>query len=405
MLKGKTILLGVTGGIAAYKSVEIVSRLRKEGAQVDVVMTKAATEFVSPLTFRSLSLRPVYTDMFAEPKSWNVEHIALAERADYVLVAPATANIIAKMALGLADDFLSTVLLAVRKPILVAPAMNQAMYHHPATQQNLKTLRERGVHIIGPARGFQACGSEGEGRMSEPAEILAKLMALISAKQVLQGQKVLVTAGGTREPIDPVRYIGNFSSGKMGYAIASAFAEAGADVTLVSAPTALQPPVGVKVINVLTAEDMYREVLKLYKDQDIVIKAAAVADYRPQICKEQKIKKSGENLVLELVPNPDILAALGEQKEHQFLVGFAAETENILHNGLEKMRKKKANMLVVNDVTKPGAGFGTDTNIVSFLFEDGTRKDLPRMSKLEIARELVKEIAALKKEKDTKKKE
>jgi phosphopantothenoylcysteine decarboxylase/phosphopantothenate--cysteine ligase len=397
MLSGKTILLGVTGGIAAYKSVEIVSRLRKSGAQVDIVMTKAAAEFVSPLTFRSLSLRPVYTEMFAEPKSWNVEHIALAEKADLALVAPATANIIAKMALGIADDFLSTVLLAVRKPIIVAPAMNHAMYHHPATQQNLETLQKRGVHVIGPARGFQACGTEGDGRMSEPGEIIAELEALLSTKRVMQGQKVLVTAGGTREPLDPVRYIGNFSSGKMGYAIAQAFAEAGAEVTLVSAPADLSVPAGVKIVKVLTAEDMYREVLQLFPDQDIVVKAAAVADYRPQVRQEQKIKKKGENLILELVPNPDILAALGEKKEHQFLVGFAAETENILHNGLEKMRKKKTNMLVVNDITKPGAGFGTETNIVSFLFDDGTRKDLPKMTKLDIARELVKEIAALQK--------
>ncbi|MGI6450381.1 MAG: bifunctional phosphopantothenoylcysteine decarboxylase/phosphopantothenate--cysteine ligase CoaBC [Desulfitobacteriia bacterium] len=397
MLSGKTILLGVTGGIAAYKSVEIVSRLRKSGAQVDIVMTKAAAEFVSPLTFRSLSLRPVYTEMFAEPKSWDVEHIALAEKADLALVAPATANIIAKMALGIADDFLSTVLLAVRKPIIVAPAMNHAMYHHPATQQNLETLQKRGVQVIGPARGFQACGTEGDGRMSEPGEIIAELEALLSTKRVMQGQKVLVTAGGTREPLDPVRYIGNFSSGKMGYAIAQAFAEAGAEVTLVSAPADLSVPAGVKIVKVLTAEDMYREVLQLFPDQDIVVKAAAVADYRPQVRQEQKIKKKGENLILELVPNPDILAALGEKKEHQFLVGFAAETENILHNGLEKMRKKKTNMLVVNDITKPGAGFGTETNIVSFLFDDGTRKDLPKMTKLDIARELVKEIAALQK--------
>lgn len=397
MLSGKTILLGVTGGIAAYKSVEIVSRLRKSGAQVDIVMTKAAAEFVSPLTFRSLSLRPVYTEMFAEPKSWDVEHIALAEKADLALVAPATANIIAKMALGIADDFLSTVLLAVRKPIIVAPAMNHAMYHHPATQQNLETLQKRGVQVIGPARGFQACGTEGDGRMSEPGEIIAELEALLSTKRVMQGQKVLVTAGGTREPLDPVRYIGNFSSGKMGYAIAQAFAEAGAEVILVSAPADLSVPAGVKIVKVLTAEDMYREVLQLFPDQDIVVKAAAVADYRPQVRQEQKIKKKGENLILELVPNPDILAALGERKEHQFLVGFAAETENILHNGLEKMRRKKTNMLVVNDITKPGAGFGTETNIVSFLFDDGTRKDLPKMTKLDIARELVKEIAALQK--------
>ncbi|NLI90713.1 MAG: bifunctional phosphopantothenoylcysteine decarboxylase/phosphopantothenate--cysteine ligase CoaBC [Peptococcaceae bacterium] len=397
MLKGKRILLGVSGGIAAYKSVEIVSRLRKQGAEVDVVMTKSATEFVSPLTFRSISARPVYTNMFEEPKSWNIEHISLAEQADLVIVAPATANILAKMALGIADDFLSTVLLAVRVPIYVAPAMNHAMYHHPATQRNLETLRERGISFIGPANGFQACGTEGDGRMCEPIEIVTELTRFFSEKQFLKGQKVLVTAGGTREPLDPVRYIGNFSSGKMGYAVARAFVEAGAAVTLVSAPADLPVPQGVKMIRVITAEDMYREVLSVYQEQDIVVKAAAVADYRPAVFAGQKIKKKGENLTLELTPNPDILLALGQKKEHQFLVGFAAETQHAVENGSEKLRKKNADMLVVNDVTAPGAGFGTDTNIVSFLFPDGSRKDLPQMNKIEVARELVKEIALLKK--------
>ncbi len=395
MLEGKRILLGVTGGIAAYKSVEIVSRLRKSGAEVDVVMTDSATEFVSPLTFRSISARPVYTKMFTEPKTWDIEHISLAQRADAVLVAPATANILAKMALGIADDFLSTVLLAVNAPILLAPAMNHAMYHHPATQKNLEILKGRRVHFIGPDQGFQACGTEGDGRMSEPAEIIAYLEGLFENKGIMKGQKVLVTAGGTREPLDPVRYIGNFSSGKMGYAVAQAFAEAGAQVTLVSAPADLSVPTGVKVLRVITAEDMYREVLKIYEEQDIVIKAAAVADYRPAILNKQKMKKKGESLILELVPNPDILAALGKGKRHQFLVGFAAETENILKNGLGKMKKKNTDMLVVNDVTASGAGFGTDTNIVSFLFKDGKRKDLPIMSKHQIARQMVQEIAIL----------
>lgn len=396
MLKGKRILLGITGGIAAYKAVEIVSRLRKIGSEVDVVMTEAATKFVAPLTFRSISARPVYTDMFAEPKTWNIEHISLAERADAVIVAPATANMIAKMALGIADDFLSTVLLAVRAPIFVAPAMNHRMYHHPATQKNLELLRSREIRIIGPGCGFQACGTEGDGRMSEPAEIVSELENFFGNQEILKGQKVLVTAGGTREALDPVRYIGNFSSGKMGYAVARAFAEAGAEVTLVSAPADLPVPSNVRIIRVNSAEEMYREVMGSFKEQDIVVKAAAVADYRPALYKEQKMKKKGENLILELVPNPDILAALGEKKEeHQFLVGFAAETQNVLENGLEKMRKKKTNMLVVNDVTARGAGFGTDTNIVSFLFEDGRRMDLPKMSKLEVARRLVQEIAAL----------
>lgn len=397
MLKGKRILLGVTGGIAAYKSVEIVSRLRKLGAEVNVVMTESAAEFVAPLTFRSISARPVYTDMFGEPKTWNIEHIALAEQADVVLVAPATANMLAKMAIGLADDFLSTVLLAVRVPIFVAPAMNHAMYHHPATQKNLETLKGRGTCIIGPANGFQACGTEGDGRMSEPAEIVSALEHFFLNERIMEGKRVLVTAGGTREPLDPVRYIGNFSSGKMGYALAQAFSEAGAQVTLVSAPTDLPAPAGAKLVKVVSAEDMYQAVLDVYEEQDIVVKAAAVADYRPANCQEQKIKKDGQGLHLELIPNPDILLALGEKKKHQFLVGFAAETQNILENGLGKMKKKNTDMLVVNDVTASGAGFGTDTNIVSFLFRDGRRIDLPMMTKLEVARRLVKEISTLKK--------
>ncbi len=397
MLEGKRILIGVSGGIAAYKSVEIVSRLRKLGAEVNVVMTEAAAEFVTPLTFRSISARPVYTQMFEEPKVWNIEHISLAEQTDIALVAPATANILAKMAIGIADDFLSTVLLALRVPIFAAPAMNHAMFHHPATQKNLEILRERGVRLIGPARGFQACGTEGDGRMCEPIEIIGELEKyLIDTQLLMKGRKVLVTAGGTREPFDPVRYIGNFSSGKMGYAVAQAFAEAGAEVTLVSAPADLKVPAGVNIIRVISAEEMYQAVLDRYSDQDIIVKAAAVADYRPSVVKDQKMKKKGENLTLELIPNPDILAKLGEIKHHQFLVGFAAETEDIVRNGMEKLRRKNADMLVVNDVTAEGAGFGTDTNVVSFLFKDGRQIDLAKMSKLEVARELVKEIAALK---------
>ncbi len=397
MLEGKRILLGVTGGIAAYKSVEIVSRLRKKGAEVYVVMTKSATEFVTPITFRSISANPVYTSMFDEPKTWNIEHISLAEQVDVALVAPATANILAKMATGIADDFLSTVLLAVKSPIFVAPAMNDAMYHHPATQKNLGTLQERDIRFIGPTKGFQACGTEGDGRMSEPLDIVEELENYFTQHKTreMSGKKVLVTAGGTREPLDPVRYIGNFSSGKMGYAIAQAFAEVGAQVTLVSAPSEIAVPSGVEVVQISTAEEMYSEVLQRFPEQDIVVKAAAVADYRPVVRETQKMKKSGQRLQLELVPNPDILTTLGQKKQHQFIVGFAAETQNPLDNGLEKMKRKNSDMLVVNDVTLPGAGFGTDTNIVSFLFANGSRRDLPKMSKLEIARQLVKEIANL----------
>lgn len=395
MLSGKRILLGVTGGIAAYKAVDIASRLRKQHAEVYVVMTEAAAKFVTPLTFRSISANPVYTDMFAEPKVWNVEHIALAEKADAVLVAPATANIMAKMVAGIADDFLSTVLLAATSPVFVAPAMNHAMYHHVATQNNLNILKDRGINIIGPASGFQACGTDGDGRMTEPADIVETLALFFRNQGMMKGQKVLVTAGGTRELLDPVRYIGNLSSGKMGYAIAQAFADAGAEVTLISTPVELPVPRGVQRVNVVSARDMYNETIERFAAHDIIIKSAAVADYRPAAFNEHKIKKNGENLVIELVPNPDILAALGERKQHQILVGFAAETQNSIANGFEKLRRKNADMLVVNDVTVPGAGFGTDTNIVSFLLADGTRKDLPLMSKREVAGRLVQEIHAL----------
>ena len=395
MLENKKILVGISGGIAAYKSAEIVSRLRKLGADVYVVMTKAATEFITPLTLRSLSANPVYVEMFEEPKRWNVEHIALAEKADAIIVAPATANIIAKMAMGLADDFLTTVLLATRAPIFVAPAMNNGMYHHVATQANLTTISQRSVRIIGPATGFQACGTAGDGRMTEPAEIVAEIVNYFGYTKLLKGKKALVTAGGTQEPIDPVRYLGNRSSGRMGFAIAQALQEAGADVTLISGPTELDTPAGIQRIPVMTALEMYKAVVDSFSDMDIVIKAAAVADYRPKEQNSQKIKKQGTDLTIELVPNPDILAELGRQKTSQILIGFAAETENLISNAQEKMLRKNVDMLVANDVTKPGAGFGTPTNIVSFLFPDGRRIDLPQMNKLDIGRHLVPEIAAM----------
>ncbi|WP_407307544.1 bifunctional phosphopantothenoylcysteine decarboxylase/phosphopantothenate--cysteine ligase CoaBC [Desulfosporosinus sp. SB140] len=395
MLTGKKILVGVSGGIAAYKAADLVSRLRKMHTEVHVVMTKSATEFIAPLTLRSLSANPVYVDMFEEPKLWNVEHIALAEKADVVVVAPATANLLAKMAMGLADDFLSTVLLATRAPIFVAPAMNHAMYHHPATQRNLKLLQERGIHLIGPDSGFQACGSEGDGRMSQPEEILQTLVRFFVGSSQLKGKKALVTAGGTQEPLDPVRFLGNRSSGRMGYAVAQALQEAGAETVLVSAPTDLPTPEGVTRVSVHTALEMCDEVLSRFSEMDVVVKAAAVADYRPAVQAEQKIKKDGSNRTIELVPNPDILAELGRKKTSQVLIGFAAETENLLANAQEKMLRKNVNLLVANDVTQQGAGFGSPTNIVSFLFPDGRKIDFPQMSKLEVARHLVTEIAHL----------
>lgn len=395
MLRGKKILVGITGGIAAYKSAEVVSRLRKLGAEVHVAMTKGATEFIAPLTLQTLSANPVYVEMFQEPKRWNVEHIALAEYVDAVLVAPATANMLTKMAVGLADDFLSTVLLATRAPLFVAPAMNHAMFHHPATQQNLETLRSRSVRIIGPAAGFQACGTHGDGRMSEPAEIVDELVRFFAAPLLLRGKKALVTAGGTQEPLDPVRYLGNRSSGRMGYAIAQALQEAGAETILVSAPTDLPVPLGVERISVMTAQEMHDAVLAQFPQMDVVVKAAAVADYRPKENASQKIKKQGTSLWVELVPNPDILAELGKIKSKQILVGFAAETEHLIENAQEKMRRKNVDLLVANDVTRPGSGFGSLTNRVSLLFPEGRRIDLPQMNKLEVARHLCQEIAVL----------
>lgn len=395
MLTEKKVLVGITGGIAAYKAAEIVRRLRKLNAQVHVAMTKSATEFITPLTLRSLSSNPVYLDLFDEPKLWNVEHIALAGHVDAVVVAPATANILAKMAIGLADDFLSTVLLATRAPIFVAPAMNHAMYHHPATQANLALLKERGIHVIGPETGFQACGTDGDGRMSEPEEIVESLARFFPGLDWLKGKKALVTAGGTQEPLDPVRYLGNRSSGRMGYAVAQALQEAGAETILVSAPTDLPTPYGVTRISVQTALEMYDAVLSHFPELDVVVKAAAVADYRPATQAEQKIKKDGTDRTLELVMNPDILAELGRKKTSQILIGFAAETENLLANAQQKMQKKNVNLLVANDITKPGAGFGSPTNIVSFLFPDGRRIDFPQLSKLEVARHIVCEIVKL----------
>ncbi|HBP64627.1 MAG TPA: bifunctional phosphopantothenoylcysteine decarboxylase/phosphopantothenate--cysteine ligase CoaBC [Desulfosporosinus sp.] len=395
MLTEKKILVGVTGGIAAYKAAEVVRCLRKLNAQVHVAMTKSATEFITPLTLQSLSSNPVYCDLFDEPKLWNVEHIALAEHVDAVIIAPATANILAKMAMGLADDFLSTVLLATRAPIFVAPAMNHAMYHHPATQVNLALLKERGIQVIGPDTGFQACGTNGDGRMSEPVKIAESLVRFFTGSDWLKGKKALVTAGGTQEPLDPVRYLGNRSSGLMGYAIAEALQEAGAETFLVSAPTDLPTPYGVTRISVRTALEMHDAVLRLFPEMNVVVKAAAVADYRPLVEAVQKIKKTGTSLTLELVPNPDILAELGQKKTSQLLIGFAAETENLMANAQHKMKQKNVNLLVANDITKPGAGFGSPTNIVSFLFPDGRKIDLPQMSKLEVARHLTREIAKL----------
>jgi len=395
MLSGKNVVLGVAGGIAAYKVVEVASRLKKAGASVYVIMTHAAAQFVTPLTFREISGNPVVVDMWDEPGQFNVEHIALATLADIFLIAPATANIIGKIANGIGDDSLTTTVMATKAPVILAPAMNSNMYLNPIVQQNLAKLAGLGYHIIDPAEGLLACGTEGPGRLPEPAEIVAVVEKLLSSAKDLAGKKVLVTAGGTREPLDPVRFIGNHSSGKMGYALAKAAAARGADVVLVSAPTSLALPAGVIVKQVETAAEMRQAVLNEFEGCDIVIKAAAVADYRPSVSSGQKIKKTESTMTLVLEKNPDILAELGTLKSGQFLVGFAAETQAVSANAQEKLIRKNLDMIVANDVTLPGAGFNSDTNIVQLLYRDGRLEELPKMSKEKLAGVILDRISSL----------
>ena len=396
-LAGKNIVLGVTGGIAAYKACELASRLRKAGAQVYGIMTKNACEFVAPLTIETLTNHPVATDTFARPETWEVEHVTLAKRAELFVIAPATANILAKMAGGIADDMLSTTLLATRAPVLAAPAMNTGMWEHPATQENVRVLRERGVHFIGPEGGFLACGDQGAGRMSEPAAIFAAIEGLFASRQDLAGLSVLVTAGPTREMLDPVRYITNRSSGKMGYAIAEAAARRGAKVTLITGPVNLAAPSGVETVPILSTQQLYDEMLARCGQADVIIQAAAPADFTPVQAAEQKIKKqAGQPLMLTLRETPDVAKAVGERKkEGQILVGFAAETQRMLENAEKKLQSKRLDLIVANDVTAPGAGFDTDTNIVTFITRAG-QESLPLMSKRQVADELLNRILMLK---------
>ena len=392
-LTGREIVLGVTGGIAAYKSAEIVSRLRHLGASVHVIMTKNAAEFVTPLTFQTLSANQVVTNTFDAPEYWNVEHVALAKLAEVFVIAPATANILAKMANGIADDMLSTTVLATKAPILVAPAMNTGMWMAEATKQNVKTLKERGVRMIGPENGILACGDEGTGRMSEPETIVEEIRRILTQKQDFAGKKVLVTAGATRERLDPVRFITNDSSGKMGFAIAEAARNRGAEVTVIRGSVTAEIPAGVRVIPVESARDLYDAMMKEAPEQDVIIQAAAVSDYRPAEQKKKKIKKaSGENLILELTENPDIARAIGEKKKPgQTLVGFAAETDNVQKNAKNKLTKKNLEMIVANDVTKPGAGFNVDTNIAALITADGIEEQ-PLQTKRQLAEKILDRI-------------
>ena len=391
-LNGKTILLGVTGGIAAYKAVDVVSRLVKLGATVNVIMTRNATMLVQPLTFRYISRNPVAVDMFDEPESWKPEHISLADKADIFVIAPATANIIGKLAHGIADDMLSTTALAIRCPALIAPAMNSNMYDNPILQANIDILKKYRFEFIEPEYGILACGYEGKGRLADPIKIVERIQQILNAPRDLEGKTVLVTAGPTREALDPVRFISNRSSGKMGYAIAESASKRGADVILISGPTTLNPPNNVKLVNVESAIQMRDEVMSYASQSQIIIMSAAVSDYRPRDFSNQKIKKDKDIITLVLEENPDILAELGRNKKGQILVGFSMETENLLENSRKKLEKKNADLIVANDLSKEGAGFGTDTNIVTLINSSGQIKELPLMSKYDVANAILDEI-------------
>jgi len=394
-LSGKRVLLGVSGSIAAYKAVEVLRELVRRGAEVRVVMTEAAQRFVAPLTFATLSRQPVLTDLFTLDYGREIGHVAAPGRAHLLLVAPATAHTIAKLAHGLADDFLTNIYLAAACPVLLAPAMDADMYRHPATQENLEALRRCGVRIVGPASGELASGMVGPGRLSEPAEIVAAAEALLLGQQDLAGRVVLVTAGPTQEPVDPVRFLSNRSSGRMGFAVAEAARDRGARVTLVAGPTEVAPPGGVEVLRVGTAEEMRDAVLARAGEASVVVKAAAVADYRPARPRGQKLKKQDAPLRLDLEPTPDILGELGRRKRGQVLVGFAAETDDVIANAKDKLAKKNLDLIVANDVRAADAGFAVETNRVTILGRNGVAEVLPLLSKREVADRILDRVVAL----------
>ncbi|MEJ2762371.1 MAG: bifunctional phosphopantothenoylcysteine decarboxylase/phosphopantothenate--cysteine ligase CoaBC, partial [Gammaproteobacteria bacterium] len=372
----------------AYKSVELLRSLVTEGADVWTVMTPSATEFVGPLTFQVLSGHPVRTDLFAAAQEGEIQHIALADMAELAVIAPATANVIAKMAHGLADDLLTTILLAVRCPVVVCPAMNVNMFDHPAVQDNLRSLRARGVHVVDPQEGRLACGWEGKGRLP-PVELLLEHLKRALSPQDLTGEHLLITAGPTREPFDPVRFVSNPSTGRMGFALARAARRRGADVTLICGPTHLTPPEDVRVVSVGTAKEMYEAVMLYLPEATVVIKAAAVSDYRPTRSEQNKIKKREDVLSVQLERTPDILAEVGRQKGGRLLIGFAAETRDLLAHAREKLRGKNLDWIVANDLSNPDAGFGVDTNQVTILYRDGGSEELPKMSKEDLAAALM----------------
>jgi phosphopantothenoylcysteine decarboxylase/phosphopantothenate--cysteine ligase len=395
MLKGRKIILGVTGGIAAYKAAEFVRLLVREEAEVHVVMTRNAQEFVSPLTFQTLSKNPVISSLFSLIEEEKIGHIALADRAEMIVILPATANIIGKIAHGIADDFLSTMVMASKAPVLFVPSMNVNMYESKALQENIETLSGRGFHFMEPGEGELACGWYGKGRLADLEEILEKMKDLFTLKD-LRGERILITAGPTQEPIDPVRFISNPSTGKMGYALAKMAKRRGAEVILITGVTFLPTPrKDIEVVSVRTAEEMRMTVLERAEDCTVVIKAAAVSDYRPKVTRQQKLKKTDIPFTLELERTGDILEELGKRKRSRVLVGFAAETEGLMVNAKKKLTNKNLDFIVVNDVTKPGVGFGTDTNQVRILYSSGEEKDLPLMSKEEVSRLILDDVARL----------
>lgn len=393
MLNNKKIILGVCGGIAAYKAIELLRLLTKEGADVHVIMTRSAQEFIAPLTFQTLSSNPVHTELFNLIAEREIGHISLADQADLFIIAPATANVIGKVAAGIADDMLTTTIMATKAPVLFAPAMNVNMFTNPIYQENEQKLRRLGYPFVAPVTGSLACGWEGEGKLASPEAILEGAHAALTEKN-LDGRTILVTAGPTREEIDPVRYISNYSSGKMGYAIARAASRRGASVILISGPSSLPEPDGVEVVKVSSANEMQIEVMARVAESDVVVKAAAVADYRPLVRSDAKIKKKVESATIELIKNPDILAGLGGMERRPFLVGFAAETEELAENAGKKLIEKNLDMIVANDVSQADAGFNVDTNRALLLFKDGSSSDCGLMSKDQLAKAILDHIAS-----------
>ncbi|TDL35090.1 bifunctional phosphopantothenoylcysteine decarboxylase/phosphopantothenate--cysteine ligase CoaBC [Jeotgalibacillus sp. S-D1] len=400
-LDKKNILLCVTGGIAVYKAAALTSKLSQANFNVKVMMTASAMEFVTPLTFQAMSRNDVYFDTFDEKDSAKIAHIDLADWADLIIVAPATANTIGKLANGIADDMVTTTLLAATAPVWIAPAMNVHMYDHPAVKKNIETLHTFGHRFIEPSEGFLACGYIGKGRLEEPEKIVNLVQDKLTkpSKQPLQNKKVLITAGPTREHVDPIRFFTNHSSGKMGYAIAAKALELGAEVTLVSGPVTIPAPAGVNVIQIETAEEMKIAVMQHYREMDIIIKSAAVADYRPAVHHSEKIKKKDGAMVMEFERTADILKTLGQEKEHQILVGFAAETQDVEYYAMKKLQDKNADIIVANNVKQEGAGFSGDTNIVTIYHRDGSKKELPLLSKEKVAEALLLEVDKLIKQK------